>query len=243
MKVIGIYVVLLLFMSCDTKKGTKTKNAKTDNISRSYTKDGRLKSEISVKNGLRDGLCKTYYGNGKVSLEMIYQAGKRHGTSRRYYESGILYQETEYKEDKMDGSRKKYTEQGKLMSEENFVNNLPCNSLKEFADDGSMRKGYPVIQISPVDRIKIDGTYVLSLSLSNHGKKVKYYKGRLSSAGCLTEDAEPLFTNTQTGVGQVRYYLAPGGFQMEELHIIAEVTTLMGNVYLAQRSFNVAIEN
>ncbi len=239
----GIAFALLAFISCETRRDSRANNAKGDNIVRSYFKDGKLKSEISVKHGLHDGLSKSYYANGKISLELFYQAGKRHGMSRRYYESGGLYQVTEYKDDKIDGSRKKYTKQGKLMSEESFVNNLPCNFLKEYLDDGSLRKGYPTIIIFPVDRLKHDGTYILKLSLSNHGKRVKYYKGLLAPSGCMTEYTEPLFTDSKTGIGQVRYYLVPGGFQMEELHIIAEITTLMGNTYLAQRSFNVSIEN
>lgn len=235
------FFLFLTIFSCHQKKESSVKEK--DNVVRSYARDGKLKTEISMKSGLKDGICKNYYSNGKVSLEMTYEAGKRHGWAKRYYETGILYQETEYKNDKIDGIRKKYWEDGKLMSEEHFVDDFPCNSLKEYQTDGSMKMEYPTIIITPVDRLREEGSYVLNLSLSNKSKRVKYYKGKLSPSGCLTGGLEPLLVDSGTGIGQVRYYLSPGAFQMEEVHVIAAFETSMRNTFLAQKSYNLSIEN
>jgi MORN repeat variant len=243
---LSVFLIIFSIFSCETKqknpKSTK-KSDTTDGVKKYYDKDGKLKTELTILNGKRNGLSKTYYKNGKVSLAMNYKMGLRDGLSKRFYEEGTLYQETDYKNDKIDGVRKKYKESGKLMSEAKFENDFPCIGLQEILANGKLKDDFPSIVITPVDRLKTEGTYTINLSLSNKSRRVKFYIGNLSLSGCLSDKLVSVRTDPQTGIGKVPYTLPPGGFMMDELNFVAEVETLSGNCYITQKKFFVSIEN
>jgi hypothetical protein len=245
-KLLPIVVVVLLASSCETKK-KEVKSKKpadtTDGLKKYYANDGKLKTELTIVKGKRNGVAKTYYKNGKVSLEMNYKMGKRDGTSKRYYENGTLYQETNYKEDKIDGVREKYREDGKPMSIARYENDRPCSGLQEFLLKGEKKDNFPSIVITPEDRLKPEGVYIINLSLSDKSRRVKFYIGNLSASGCLSEKLISVMSDKNTGKGRVPYSLPPGGFMMEELNFVAEVETILGNTYVTQKKFFVSIEN
>ncbi len=245
MRIILFFICsLLLFSACETKKKdlkSKKKADTTDGLKKYYTKEGKLKVELTILNGKRNGIAKNYYSNGKVSLEMNYKQGKRDGLSKRYYEDGTLYQETNYKDDLIDGERKKYKENGTLMSVARFEKDKPCLGLKEILLDGTLKDNFPKIIVTPIDRLKQEGVYQINLSLSESARSVKYYIGQLSPSGCLTNSLISIETNNK--VGTIKYTLRPGGFMMQELNFVAEIETRMGNTYLAQKKFFVSIEN
>ncbi len=246
MKSLPLVIFLLLVMSCETKKKdvkSKKKADTTDGLKKYYTKEGKLKTELTIVKGKRNGVAKTYYKNGKVSLEMNYKMGKRDGLSKRYYEDGTIYQETNYKDDKIDGVRRKYREDGKPMSITRYENDLPCSGLREFLLKGSEKDNFPSIVITPEDRLKQEGVYIINLSLSNKSRRVKFYIGNLSPSGCLTEKLVSVLMDKRTGRGKVPYTLPPGGFMMEELNFVAEVETMSGNAFITQKKFYVSIEN
>lgn len=244
MRVLIVFYLLVALVGCETKKKeikSKKKADTTDGFKKYYTKDGKLKIELTILNGKRNGIARTYYKNGKVSLEMNYKAGKRDGLSKRNYEDGTLYQETTYKDDMIDGERKKYKENGTLMSVARFEKNQPCLGLKEILLDGTRKDNFPKIIVTPIDRLKQQGVYQINLSLSESARSVKYYIGNLSPSGCLTNNLMLLETNNK--IGTIKYTLPPRGFMMQELNFVAEVETRMGNTYLAQKKFFVSIEN
>ena len=79
--------------------------------------------------------------------------------------------------------------------------------------------------------------------MSDKVRSVKYYKGKLTPGGCITDDLYNLLMNERKKTGQLTYHVAPGRFVMEEVNIIAVVETTLGNTYITQRSYNVAIDN
>jgi hypothetical protein len=245
-KVVYAIVIFLFAISCETKKKevkSKKKADTTDGVKKYYNKEGKLKIELTILNGKRNGIAKTYYKNGKVSLAMNYKMGKRDGLSKRFYEDGTLYQETNYKDDKIHGERKKYKENGKLLSTAKYENDFPCTGLTEILLNGEVKDNFPKIVITPQDRLKQEGVYKISLSLSERARQVKYYMGNLSSSGCLTGKLIGIEMDKKSGFGVVQYNLPPGGFMMQELNFIAEIETVMGNTYIAQKNFFVSIEN
>ncbi|MBL7852441.1 MAG: toxin-antitoxin system YwqK family antitoxin [Cyclobacteriaceae bacterium] len=233
---------LVLFGSFGCSSGGKKKDDKPkDNIVRTYDREKRLKSEVPMKDGKRHGLARMYYPSGKVNLELPYVEDQREGTSKKYYESGLLFQETDYHDDQVHGIQKKYDVTG-LISESRFEFGMPCMGLKEYAG-GKERSSYPSIVIRPVDRLQVDGTYTLELSLTEGGSKATFYLGQLTSSGCLHSGLVRLPKGRSATSAYQQFALHPGQFIMEELNIIADVTTRKGNNYITQRKFPLAIEN
>jgi len=240
-----LLIFALVTTGCDSPRQAKTApgDDEAQDVNRAYYKDGKLETEIPMRNGKKHGIARSYYPNGKLRLELEYRFGKKEGLSKRYYESGALYQTTEYKQDMFDGIQTKYRENGNKISEQPYHLDLPCLGLKEYLLDGSPRQHYPTIVITPVDELLTKGEYRLMFSTSDKKRKVKYYRGKLSAAGCLTEALEPVFFDEDKGVGVITFYLRPGEFYMEELNVIARIETANNNFYVTQRTYHLSIDN
>jgi hypothetical protein len=235
------FIASLLLTGCDIGKREKKKEPIKDHILRTYSKDKKLVSEIPMKDKKRHGLAKTYYANGKVNLEIEYVEDRKEGKSRRYYETGLLFQETDYKNNQIHGVQKKFGSDG-LQSEARYEFGNPCTGLEEYSR-GKKRTSYPGIVIRAVDRIQIDGSYTLKLSLTDGASRTRFYLGALTQSGCLHNALLPIPAGSGPNTAEHKYVLNPGEFYMEELNFIAEVTTRAGNVYLTQKKFPLSIEN
>jgi antitoxin component YwqK of YwqJK toxin-antitoxin module len=239
-----LVIFLAFLISCEEKKSKNSGLVKgKDGVVKQFSKDGKLETEITLKDGKRHGIARNYYRNGKVSLEINYVDNGKDGQSKRFYESGKIYQLTNYKKDKIDGFLKKYRESGQVISEARYENDEPCNGLREYLLNGNLKKKYPIIQITPINRLREEGFYILALKLTERNNSVHYYKGKLSPSGCLHQDLDHIYFNEAKKQGEIKYYLPPGGFLMEEINIIAKVKTSLGNEYITQRSYNLAIDN
>lgn len=236
-------LVAILVISCNTPQNNSSDKGQKDGLVKTYSKEGKLVSEINFKDGKRNGIGKSYYKNGNVQLEIPYKDGKREGVVRRFYENGKLYQETEFLQDQQSGWQITYKEDGKKKAEARYEAGEPCTGLKEYLLNGTLKKEYPSIVTRIVDRVRERGEYIVYLSLSNGSRKVKFYRGELSKNGCLTNLLIPLPFNSRTKQGELRYTLPVGSFIMEEVNIVAEATTLTGNSYLIQRKINIALDN
>lgn len=242
-------VLVVAVVACESKKKevTATDGAKDRTKTRVVTAkyaDGTVRAEISYLGDEKHGLAKSYDQKGKLTLELNYVRGKREGVSKKYYEGGKqVYQTTEYKNDNIHGLQRKYREDGALLSEARFIDGQPCQGLKEYLLDGTEKKKYPEIVIKQIDRLQAQGFYRIEVSMSAKVGKVRYYRGKLSRQGCITDQLEPLLLDRTERVGIYEYDLPPGGFFMEELNIVAQVETLFGNAYIVQRSIPIAIQN
>jgi hypothetical protein len=245
----------LLLMSCSFNSKERAKESKNPKDSTTDAKGkkknglikayegGKLHSAVTYKDGVKDGVSYSYYPSGQVNLELTYANGLRTGQSKRYYENGKLYQTTEYANNVQHGYQKKYRENGDPMSEAKFEKDEPCLGLKEYLLDKSLKKNFPTININPVDELASKGRYILKISMSDKAKKVKFYEGKLTTGGCLHDGLDYIRLDERTGVAELVYNLPPGGFLMKELNIIARVRTLQGNVYVTQRTYNLALDN
>jgi len=243
MKYIFLFLAIFIF-ACESKTSdSKKTNGNKDGVVKSYSKDGKLLSEINYKNGIREGIGKSFYKNGNLQFLIPYVGGKRHGIVERYYESGKIYQQTEFVDDKKTGLQKTFKENGKLRSEAIFEEGEPCLGLKEYLLNGSLKKEYPTIITKVEDNVKLSGEYKVYLSLSNRSGNVKFYRGELTKNGCLSNRLIPLPFNKKLKRGELKYTIPVGSFLMEEVNVIAEVTTLTGNSYLIRKVINVAIDN
>jgi hypothetical protein len=243
-------ITVMVFTSCNLnfdKNGIREETAvKGDSIQVVVSKhpNGKIKAEVPYKGKLKDGIGRTFDKDGNISLELPYVAGKREGQSKKYFEGGKqVYQTTEYKADILHGWQVKYRETGEIMSEARYENNFACTGLKEYYTDNTLKKEYPKLIITPIDRIQSQGDYTLLISMSEKVRKVKYYTGNLTVSGCLNEDLYSVLLDDKAKTGKLTYTIPPGSFLMEELNIIAAVETIHGNTYIVQRSHNLAIQN
>lgn len=236
----------IALISCKLEKTSKQKE-KADSDSTKVVQvkhdNGRVKAEIPYKNGKQHGLSRSFDRNGNLILELPYNNNKREGVAKKYYAGGKqLYQVTEYKDDKINGTQTKYREDGKVMSVAQYENNSPCLGLKEYLLDGSPKKKYPHIVITPVDLLGSQGLFKLQISMSEKVRSVKYYSGKLTSSGCLDDNSYFILLKSKS-IGELKFNLPPGGFMMEEINIIAVVETTLGNSYITQKVYNLAIDN
>lgn len=229
--------------ACDSmEKGTGNKSGKKDGVVKQHRGDGSLKNEISYKNGKRNGIAKTYYKNGVLRQQVNYVNNVKHGEVTTYYETGKKYQVTPYENGKINGIRKKYRMDGRLLAEVPYVKDEPCAGLKEYLLNGEPKTQYPDIIITEIDNLLKANEFILRLSISDNSKKVVYYLGELDKNGCIKDDAMKVMAQ-KPGVLDLKYSLGPGMFMMETINIIAVVETRLGNPYVTQKKYNLAIEN
>lgn len=240
--------ILILLMGIlggchEQKKVQDDDPEKKDGIVKSYRKNGKLFSEITMKGGKRNGISRNFFPDEKVSVEAYYKDDKKDGLYKQFYEDGTLMKEIEYKEDHIEGLSKKFRNDGKPAWQARFSNDSPCSGLVEYYLNGTKKTEYPTIVIETVDRLKDLGEFNLNLRLSDGSSTVTFYEGQLTPSGCLDKDKARMIYAPKKGKATLEYHLAPGGFVMEEIHIIAVVKTAQSNNYITTRSYNLSITN
>lgn len=225
----------------DEKKQEKTK-AEKDGVRKTFYSNGKLRSEVPIKNGKKNGLAKDFYSDGTPHFEINYVDNVKQGITRMYYQNGKLYEETPYEKDKIHGVKKRYRQDGKLSTEAPYHLGEPCIGLKEYLTDGSPKTKYPTIVVTAINNLLREDRYILRLNMSDNAKNVTFYTGKLED-GCINSSLEQIYQTPKKGVSEISIYLPPGAFLMEEINIVAKVKTALGNYYVTQRKYNVAIEN
>lgn len=239
----SIFLSSCVFSISKESTDDKEKKKPLEGVVKAYYPDGKLKTEISYKNGKKNGLAREYFENGNVHLEINYVNDVNHGLTKRYYESGFIYHETPYDSGRIHGIEKKYRGEGQLMAEMPYRYGAPCKGLKEYTSDGSLRKKYPSIIITPVNTLLIDERYTLKLTMSDGSKNVSFFKGKLAD-GCWNDELVLLESSREhKGEGLDEYYIPRGGFIMQEINIVAKVKTRLGNYYITERKYNLAVDN
>ncbi|MGC4020739.1 MAG: toxin-antitoxin system YwqK family antitoxin [Cyclobacteriaceae bacterium] len=235
---------LLIMLSCEKKSNPKSDDPdKKDGVIKTYRKDGKLFSEITMKNGKRNGISKNFHPNEKLGMEINYIDDKRDGSFKQFYEDGTLSEESTYKDDHMDGICKKYRKDGTLAWEARFSNDNPCSELTEYYLNGTKKTEYPSIVIKPIDQLRENGDYDLQISLSDKSTIVTFYEGMLTPEGCFDPTKSFQIYPQKNGVATLHYHLMPGRFEMREIHLVAVVKTKQSNKYLTTRHYNLAINN
>jgi hypothetical protein len=101
--------------------------------------------------------------------------------------------------------------------------------FEEYTSDGKLIKGYPEMVVTVKDDYKTNGTYKISLGLSNKATKVKYFRGDFSNGVYDTSKVDPVKTANGVGNLTLRKASVPTKSNIE---ILAEVLTSYGNNYL-----------
>ncbi len=268
-----IYLSIILCISisaCDfsimyTKKNAKNGNNKEIQIVRKYFKNGKLKSEISVKGNLRHGVTKNYSKNGKLLSEVNYSNNKKHGLTINYYssgkvhsklnyvngfkngesfwyyENGQVYRVNPFLNGKLHGIQKYYYENGQLMAEVPYKIGLPGMGLKEYTKGGKLISGYPKIVFKEIDQVAISDKFTLIISLSEKASKVKFYIDDLDEGRYLKKYMFEI--PSERGIATKVYEVPIGFVKLQKINVVAKITTDMGNPYITQQNYNLALQH
>jgi len=250
-KYIFLIIIFIVFIySCDyygSRKKPVNKqgeewiiNEDGDSVLNRYKKDGSLLSFTTYKNRLKNGLAVKYYKNGKVQFKIMYKDGYKDGEVIWYYDNGNIYRISNYVRGKIEGVQKKYYESGNLMAEIPYQNGEVQIGLKEYTKDGKLKKIYPTIKYELIDKLAFENKYILRLYLSNKSKAVKYYK-YYKFPEQNTSWKEKI--KSKDGVGNLVYNIYKGDYIMKKEIIRAEYKTSLGNIYVIEKTINVAADN
>jgi antitoxin component YwqK of YwqJK toxin-antitoxin module len=211
-------------------------------ISKHYRYDGTLENDITYELNRKNGVARNYYPDGKtVKMEVNYLNGKRHGEAKWCFSTGKTYRLTPYEDNKINGVRRTYYESGALQAELAYKDNQPGTGLKEYSQEGKLKEFNAVILTRDVDRISLDNSFTVVLSLSDGTQNVEFFKGELTDGVFWNEKLVPL--NTENGKGELKVFVPKGSFKMETVNIVARIKTSLGNNHILQKEYNLAVEN
>ena len=148
-KSITILVCLILFLSCSVTNVKISENPKLSLIKTNYW-SGQLKNKTYTKidtlgNWIYHGVSKSYYKNGQLKSEGNFKDNKQDGQWRWYYDNGQLKKKVYYKEGKEDGLSDFYYKNGQLKKKVNYKDDRPDGIPAGIWEGGSSRR-----QIKPI---------------------------------------------------------------------------------------------
>ncbi len=243
---IALTVLIMAFSSCKGKKpapvevqpveDTVTAEADTGFTGIKKLMSGRyIVSETTYKNGIEQGLKKTFYMSGKVRMTFWYVNGLRQDSSRWYYEEGQVFRITPYKNDTIDGTQTQYYRTGEVKAILKYKKGLRMPFLEEYTREGKLIKNYPELVVKTTDNYKTNGTYLITLSLSNNAQKVKYFRGNYTNGLFDTTHIEKI--RTVKGIGYLTLKKTPEA-HTGAVDVIAEILTNFGNNKLVHKKIS-----
>lgn len=238
----GIHVIKEYYPDGSLKSEIQAKGKLRQGTTKDYRKDGTLESLITFENNRKHGPAVSYYPDGKtIKTKMNYVNGYKQGVAIWYYPDGEVYRETPYVDGRINGIRKTYYNSGVLQAEIPYQNGQPGMGLKEYNQDGNQKSYDAKILIREIDRISMDKTFTLVISLSNQSRSVKFYQGKLTNGTFWNDQLAPI--PTENGVGKLQFYISKGTFKMETLNIVAKDGTSLDHDHILQKEYHLAVEN
>lgn len=240
-----IVSVLLLNPGC-TGRGNSNKDSQSssDTVSvadtgytgiKQYFSGNTLVKEVTFKNGIRQGEMKSFYTTKQVRQSFWYENGLREDSAKWYYIEGPVFRATPYRRDTIHGIQQQYFKNGKIKARLGYEKGLRTFFFEEYTPDGKLISGYPDLVVSTRDNYKTNGTYMISLELSNKAAKVKYFHGDFSSGVYDTAHCEPI--KTMNGIGSLNLKKSSSPTK-SSIEVLAEVLTNYGNNYLLVKKIN-----
>jgi hypothetical protein len=236
-----IVLALLITGGCANKNSGKKEAGMAsdsayvpDSIVKYYSKQLLLK-EVSFKNGVRNGLTKTFYPGGQLRQTFWYINDLKEDSATWYYTEGQVFRTTPYKHDTINGIQRQFYRTGEIRAKIGYSKGLRTPFIQEFTKERKLVKGYPEIVAEITDEYKTSGRYRINFSLSDTGKRVKFYRGefmdnRFDTAKCQlikTIDGKAALTLKKTNTPKRNY-----------VGIIGDITTAFGNRYLSYKKID-----
>jgi antitoxin component YwqK of YwqJK toxin-antitoxin module len=238
----GIRVVKEYYKNGRLKSETQAMGKLRHGESREYRKDGTLENLIIYENNRKHGPARNYYADGKtVKTEIQYVNGFKNGQAKWYYPDGKIYRITPYENGKIHGIRTTFYENGNKQAEIPYKSGQPGIGLKEYNSDGTPRNSNVKIIFSEQDRISMDNSFRLSISLSSGNRSAEFYRGKLTEGKYWNVELSAI--PTENGVGVMEFYIPKGTFKMETINIVAREKTSLNNYRILQGEYHLALEN
>jgi antitoxin component YwqK of YwqJK toxin-antitoxin module len=234
-------IVREFFSNGKVKAEISIKDNKRHGITKNYSNKGRLLSVVNYANGRKEGKATNYYSSGKVHSTMVFMNGLKEGEAVWYYENGNPYSVNQYVGNKLNGIQRKYYRNGNLQSEIPYKNGQPGTGLKEYTEEGKLMGDYPVIVVREINRIETEDKFILNIYLSTRMSNVHFYLDDLDSGKYLKKNMYEI--PSEKGVATRTYDMPQGYVKFQKINIIASVRTRLGNIYITQRTYNLAIQH
>jgi antitoxin component YwqK of YwqJK toxin-antitoxin module len=237
----NVRLVRQFFSNGRLKAEILVKDDKRHGITKNYNSSGKLLSTVNYVNGKKEGKTTNYYTNGKVHSTIMYKNGVKEGNAVWYYKSGKIYSINPFVNNKLKGIQKKYYENGKLQAEIPYKDGQPGIGLKEYTSEGKLITNYPKIIIREINHIATSDRFVLKIYLSERSANDQFYLDDLDQGKYLKKYMFAI--PTEKGVATRVYEVPPGYVKFQKINIIARTKTRLGNTYITQRSYNLAIQH
>ncbi|MEM6736325.1 MAG: hypothetical protein AAF620_09685 [Bacteroidota bacterium] len=243
------FVCLIILGSCDFLERNfswdiKEKSETSDGAIRSYYENGKLRSICYVDSAKRKhGICISYYESGTVKNKITYNHGEKVRGISHYKSTGKPALDISYKNGMKNGIRRKYYENGNLASEFEYKNNRPGKGLVEYKRNGGKVKGYPKLIVKPIDLIDTHGKYILEIYFDRDANRGEYFLGELLEDKYLITGPQLARLKDEDGIVSYELFVPKGMFRMEKLNFVAKYKTKRGNPHIAEKSFNLAVDN
>ncbi len=239
------FLFLISVLSGCAGKGEKTKATEsTDSLTvadTGYTgikqfMSGRYKvMDVTFKNGVRDGLMKSFYQDGKLRQTFWYVNGQRQDSAKWYYSEGQVFRSSPYVNDTIDGIQIQYYRTGRVKAKLGYKKGFRTPLLEEFNPDGKPVTGYPDVVVNIKDNYNVNGSYLISMELSNKSQRVKFYTGEFTNGVFDTINSKRL--KTTKGIGYLE--LKKSGSQNKGyVGIIAQILTNFNNNQLVYKKID-----
>ena len=186
--------------------------------------------EVTFKNGVRHGLAKFFYEGGKVRQTFWYENDLREDSAKWYYLEGPVFRSTPFKRDTIHGTQIQYFKNGRVRAKIGFEKGLRTFFFEEYARDGKLVKNYPDIIVKTKDNYNSNGTYNISVELSDASKNVRFVRGDFSKGVYDTAAVAPIKTVNGIGSLTLKKSSSPTKPYVE---VLAEILTGHGNRYLS----------
>jgi hypothetical protein len=197
-----------------------------------YMSGKYLVKEITFKNGVREGLMKQFYVTGEVRQTFWYRNGFREDSSMWYYQEGQKFRVTPYKRDTADGIQRQYYRTGRLRAKLGYSKGLRTTFFQEFTPEGKLVGGYPSLVVNTLDNYKTNGTYKISLGLSDKSVNVRFWRGELINGLFDTAHCQKLKVIRGIASIDLKKTNKTG---LSSVNVIAEILTNFGNNYLVYK--------
>lgn len=191
--------------------------------------------DVTFKNGVREGLMKSYYQDGKLRQTFWYVNGLRQDSAKWYYSEGEVFRSTPYVNDTVDGIQVQYYRTGKIKAKLGYKKGFRTPQLEEFNSDGKRVTKYPDVVVNIKDNYSTNGSYTISMQLSDNSQRVKFYTGEFTNGVFDTVKSKRL--KTVNGIGYLE--LKKGSSQNSGyIGIIAQFLTKFNNNQLVYKKID-----
>ena len=229
----------LIIINCGRHANTKNESIPVDTISvpdtgftgiqNYFSGGGILTYDVTLKNGVRHGLMRSYYKEGQVRLTYWYENGLREDSAKWYHADGHLFRSTPYVRDTIHGIQVQYLKNGRVKAKMGYEKGHRTFFFEEYMSNGKLITNYPDVIVTTKDYYSANGSYNISLKLSDASDKVRFVRGDFSKGVYDTAAVAPV--KTVKGVGDLT--LRKTSAQTKPyVEILAEILTDYGNRYL-----------